>query len=70
MKKIVILGCENSHADAFLRFLREKEAFYGLLSGKAQTESYEAFASPVFIMNAIDRSLRSGKEELVGRMEI
>lgn len=49
-------------------FYGEVKEFYGLLSGKAQTESYEAFASPVFIMNAIDRSLRSGKEELVGRM--
>ena len=27
MKKIVILGCENSHADTFLAFIRDKEEF-------------------------------------------
>ena len=27
MKRIAILGCENSHADAFLRFIKEKEEF-------------------------------------------
>lgn len=27
MKKIAILGCENSHADAFLTFIKEKEEF-------------------------------------------
>ena len=27
MKKIVILGCENSHADTFLAFIRDVEDF-------------------------------------------
>ena len=27
MKRIAILGCENSHANAFLKFIREKEEF-------------------------------------------
>ena len=27
MKKIAILGCENSHADSFLKFIRTKEEF-------------------------------------------
>lgn len=27
MKKIVILGCENSHADAFLTYLRDREEY-------------------------------------------
>ncbi len=27
MKKIAILGCENSHADAFLSFIRDREEF-------------------------------------------
>ncbi len=27
MKKIAILGCENSHADAFLKFIKENEEF-------------------------------------------
>lgn len=30
MKKIVILGCENSHADLFLQFLEEKPEFAGI----------------------------------------
>lgn len=46
-------------------FLREFNEFYGLLSGKEQTIGYEEFISPVFIMNAIERSLASGCEELV-----
>ena len=27
MKKIVILGCENSHANTFLTYLRDKEEY-------------------------------------------
>ncbi len=27
MKKVIILGCENSHADQFLRFMRDKTQF-------------------------------------------
>ena len=27
MKRIAILGCENSHANAFLKFIKEKEEF-------------------------------------------
>ncbi len=27
MKKVVILGCENSHADQFLRFMRDEKQF-------------------------------------------
>ena len=30
MKKIVILGCENSHADLFLKFMAEKPEFAGV----------------------------------------
>ena len=30
MKKIAILGCENSHADAFLTNLRDREEFSGV----------------------------------------
>ncbi len=49
-------------------FYREFEEFYQLLGGAPQATSYEAFASPVFIMNAIERSLQSGAEEAVGRI--
>ena len=37
-----------------------------LLDGADQGISYEEFISPVFIMNAIERSLASGKEETIG----
>ena len=46
-------------------FYREFKEFHELLHGGEQTTSYEDFISPVFIMNAIDRSLASGKEEEV-----
>ena len=48
-------------------FSREFKEFYDLLSGAPQNVNYEEFISPVFIMNAIERSLASGKEEAVGR---
>ena len=47
-------------------FYREFKEFYDLLGGAPQGISYEDFISPVFIMNAIERSLASGKEETVG----
>ena len=46
-------------------FYREFKEFHELLHGGEQNISYEEFISPVFIMNAIDRSLASGKEEAV-----
>ena len=51
-------------------FYKEFKEFYKLLSGEEQTETYEEFVSPVFIMNAITRSLESGKEEAVGKINI
>ena len=48
-------------------FYREFKEFYDLLSGEQQSITYEEFISPVFIMNAIERSLASGKEETVGK---
>ena len=49
-------------------FCEEFKEFYAILSGEPQTITYEEFISPVFIMNAIQRSLVSGKEETVGRV--
>ena len=49
-------------------FAREFAEFYGLLSNRAQPLSYEEFFSPVFILNAIDRALQSGKAESVDRL--
>ena len=51
-------------------FYEEFKEFYGLLSGDEQTLTYGDFIAPVFIMNAIERSLKSGKEELVRKVEI
>lgn len=51
-------------------FIREFDEYYKLLCGGAQRLSYEEFASPVFIMNAIDRSLQSGKTEEVRKFKI
>ena len=46
-------------------FEREFCEFYKLLSGGEQTTTYKDIAAPVFIMNAIDRALKSGREESV-----
>ena len=51
-------------------FAREFAEFYGVLGGNPSPLSYAEFFSPVFIMNAIDRSLQSGREEVVGRIEL
>lgn len=50
-------------------FEREFETFYGLLKGGEQSESYDDFIAPVFILNAIDRSIKSGKEEKITRQD-
>ena len=46
-------------------FDREFAEFYEILAGGEQTATYKEFIAPVFIMNAIDRSLSSGKEEMI-----
>ena len=51
-------------------FVREFDEYYKLLCGAAQKLTYEEFASPVFIMNAIERSLQSGKTEEVRKFTI
>ena len=51
-------------------FAREFEEFYRLLQGGAQEISYQDFIAPVFILNAIDRSLTSGEEEIVTSYEV
>ena len=48
---------------------REFKEFYNILQGKEQHLSYDELFSPVFIMNAIERSLESGKEERIHRAE-
>ena len=48
----------------------EFREFYRILSGEAQTLSYGEFIAPVFVLNAIERSLETGKEETVRRASI
>lgn len=51
-------------------FEEEFKEFYALLSGGEQPSSYEDFIAPVFVMNAIKRSMESGKEEAVNRFTV
>lgn len=51
-------------------FKTEFNEFYELLNGANQSKSYEDFIAPVFVMNAIKRSLDSGKEEKVNKFEL
>ena len=53
-----------------LAFYKEFDEFYKLLCGEAQTVDFDDFISPVFIMNAIDRSLASKKEEIVKEYKV
>lgn len=48
-------------------FELEFASFYKLLKGEKQTDTYEDFIAPVFILNALDRSIKSGNEEAVLR---
>ena len=48
-------------------FNQEFIEFHELLLGKPQKKSYEEFFAPVYVLNAIYRSLQSGKEEPVNR---
>ncbi|MBQ8388228.1 MAG: Gfo/Idh/MocA family oxidoreductase [Clostridia bacterium] len=51
-------------------FYEEFKEFYSILSGGEQTVKYDEFISPVFIMNAIERSLESGREEIIRKIEL
>lgn len=46
-------------------FYKEFKEYYNLLCGGQQEMTYEELAAPVFIMNAIERSLNSNREEQV-----
>ena len=51
-------------------FKMEFNSFYGLLCGEKQRLSYEDFIAPVFVLNAIQRSLDSGNEEKINKFEV
>ena len=48
---------------------REFHSFYNMLKGEAPHMSYDELFAPVFIMNAIARSLESGHTERIHRAE-
>ena len=65
---------ENSvHGEVFplsICFATEFDEYYSLLCGGEQKKSYEDFIAPVFVLNAIQRSLDSGKEETVNEFKL
>lgn len=48
-------------------YKKEFDEFYNLLKGGNQPQSYDEFFAPVYIMNAIERSMESGNEEIIER---
>jgi len=46
-------------------FEQELDDMYDLLCGKEMKESYDEFIRPVFILNALEASMKSGKSEKV-----
>lgn len=59
MKKIVILGCENSHANSFLRFIRDEKKFadvqvLGVYSEETEASKRLSEEFGVNVMNSLD----------------
>ncbi|MBR4058276.1 MAG: Gfo/Idh/MocA family oxidoreductase [Lachnospiraceae bacterium] len=67
------ISCEKAYVGAEYDFggcfEREFMEFYDLLKGKGQHQSYKDFFAPVYVLNAINRSLKSGLEEYVNKYE-
>lgn len=65
------ISCENDYVLKNLSpegcYSKEFEEYYTILTGGEMTQSYDEFFAPVYVMNAIDRSLKTGKEESVKR---
>ena len=62
MKKVVILGCENSHADSFLKYIQEKEEFsdvevIGIFSDEAAASEKLRKKFGVAIMDRYDEAV-------------
>ena len=51
-------------------FKEEFDEFYRILSGEKQVADFKDFIAPVFVMNAVQRSLDSGNEEKVREISI
>ena len=48
----------------------EFNEFYKMLKVDKQEVSWKDLAAPVFVLNAIDRAMKSGEEETVGEVNI
>jgi hypothetical protein len=69
----VALGGETLASNATIGtncFTRELDEFCDLLRGGEQTVSYADFIAPIFVLNAVHRSLSSGEEEAVRGYEV
>ena len=62
-KEIPVTGAEKCFEAHF-------EEFYDVLMSNENKTNYTEFIAPVFILNAINKSLNSGKEEVVRRVTI
>lgn len=51
-------------------FMKEFDEFYNMLCGEEQKYDFKELAAPVFVMNALNRAMISGKEESVGEVVI
>lgn len=49
---------------------KEFMEFYELLKTREQKVSYEEFFAPVYVINAFDRAIKSGKEEPIVKYEV
>ena len=65
-----VKGMNLESTDEHNWFKSEFDEFYALLCGEDSPVSYTDFISSVFVMNAIVRSLESGKEEKVNTYEV
>lgn len=61
-----VVGSQYTFSDGFQKEFME---FYRLLKGEPQKQTYEDFFAPVYVLNAIHRSLESGQVERVRRAE-
>ena len=69
----VALGTQTLASDASIGmdcFTREFDEFCKLLRGGEQQQAYGDFIAPVAVLCAIDRSLASGREEVLHTLEV
>lgn len=59
--------CEGEMFEGAATFAFEFEEFYKLVSERKQPQEYKDFFAPVYILTAIMRSLKSGKEEKINK---